>query len=433
MPSKLTKLKALERKLTVTIPSEQYLGKFNQKIKKVGSHAKLDGFRKGKVPTDVLKQRYGDSVHFEVLNELIQESYPKELDANKIKPASHPKIQIESEDSRKAIIYTAVFEVFPEIKPKFTRWSSYDKTSIEFDDQDIKDASKDIQSRYCHWHETSRSAQDGDRLDIDFEGTIAGEAFEGNNAKNFQLELGSKSMIPGFEEQLVGHNTNDEFSITCSFPESYFKTDLAGKEVVFKIKLNKIEEKHLAKLDKELFEALGMEAATEEEYLVELRKRMSQEVALQEDSLTKESIYELLLKTNSFDAPHAIVQEQAALMRKDSLMRIGKSVEDADDTLFPLDTFLKDAEKRVKLDLLFSELVKHFEISVSKEDINAYTEEEASKYKDPTQFKEWVKTNPRFTENYRMIILEKKLIEKLEKVLKSKDKRIKFKELANKT
>ena len=155
MPSKLKKLKSLERKLTVTIPSEQYLEKFNQKIKKVGSHAKLDGFRKGKVPVDVLKQRYGDSVHFEVLNELIQESYPKELDANDIKPASQPKINIESEDGNKAIIYSAEFEVFPEIKPKFTRWSSYEKTSIEFDDVDIQDASKDIQNRYCHWHEAS--------------------------------------------------------------------------------------------------------------------------------------------------------------------------------------------------------------------------------------------------------------------------------------
>jgi len=174
-----------------------------------------------------------------------------------------------------------------------------------------------------------------------------------------------------------------------------------------------------------------MEASNEEEYFAELKKRMSQEVAQQEESLTKEAIYELLLKTNSFDAPKAIVEEQAALMRKDSLMRIGKSVEDAEDTLFPLDTFKEDAEKRVKLDLLFSELVKHFEINVSKEDIDAYTEEEASKYKDPAQFKEWVKTNPRYSENYRMIILEKKLIEKLEKVLKSKDKSIKFKELAN--
>ena len=431
MPSKLKKLKSLERKLTVTIPSEEYSKKFNQKIKKVGSHAKLDGFRKGKVPTDVLKQRYGDSVHFEVLNELIQESYPKELGANNIKPASQPKINIESEDGSKAIVYSAEFEVFPEIKPKFTRWSSYEKTSIVFDDQDVKEASKDIQNRYCHFHEASRASQEGDRVDIDFDGTLDGETFEGNSAKNFQLELGSKSMIPGFEDQIIGKKSGDHFSINCSFPQDYFKADLAGKEVVFKIKLNKVEEKHIAKLDKELYEALGMEASNEEEYFAELKKRMGQEVAQQEESLRKESMYELLLKTNSFDAPKAIIEEQAALMRKDSLMRIGKSVEDADDSLFPLDTFKEDAEKRVKLDLLFSELLKHFEITVSKDDIEAYTDEEASKYKDPTQFKEWVKTNPRFTENYRMIILEKKLIEKLEKVLKSKDKTIKFKDLAN--
>ena len=431
MPSKLKKLKSLERKLTVTIPSEEYSKKFNQKIKKVGSHAKLDGFRKGKVPTDVLKQRYGDSVHFEVLNELIQESYPKELGVNNIKPASQPKISIESEDGSKAIVYSAEFEVFPEIKPKFTRWSSYEKTSIVFDDQDVKEASKDIQNRYCHFHEASRASQEGDRVDIDFDGTLDGETFEGNSAKNFQLELGSKSMIPGFEDQIIGKKSGDHFSINCSFPQDYFKADLAGKEVVFKIKLNKVEEKHIAKLDKELYEALGMEASNEEEYFAELKKRMGQEVAQQEESLRKESMYELLLKTNPFDAPKAIIEEQATLMRKDSLMRIGKSVEDADDSLFPLDTFKEDAEKRVKLDLLFSELLKHFEITVSKDDIEAYTDEEASKYKDPAQFKEWVKTNPRFTENYRMIILEKKLIEKLEKVLKSKDKTIKFKDLAN--
>ena len=433
MSSKIKKLKDLERKLTVSVPVEDYEKKYGGKLSKIKSTAKLDGFRKGNVPDDVLKQRYGDSIHYEVLNELIQESYPKELQEQNIKPASSPAISIENEDSTKPISYSAVFEVFPEIKPKLSRWKSFEKSEITMDDSDIDLAIDDILERYCEWQKVERVAEEKDQLVIDFEGKIDGEDFEGNESKDFKLVIGSKSMIPGFEDNLVGKKSGESFSFTTNFPEDYFKKDLAGKEAEFFITVHEVQEMHKAKIDKELFEKLAMEDVSDENsFRAEISKRMEGEIKQQEKSLTKESIYETLLQSNDFKVPNATVSEQAELMRKDSLMRMGQTPENAPDDLYPIEEFKENAEKRVRLDLLFSALIQKYELEVKEDDLNAFIDEEAEKYKDAEQFRSWIQSQPRQLDQYRMVILENLLIEKLDSALKSKVKVIKFSELANK-
>ena len=175
-----------------------------------------------------------------------------------------------------------------------------------------------------------------------------------------------------------------------------------------------------------------MDVKDELAFKEEISKRMTKEVEVQEKDLTKESIYETLLKTNSFNVPNVTVKEQADLMRKDALMRIGHTEDKAEDDLFPIDTFMENAEKRVKLDLLFAELINHFEITADSVTLDSFIEKESEKYKDSEQFKQWVKNQPQQLEQFRMIALEQQLIENLEKALKSKDKVIKFSELANK-
>ena len=433
MSSKIKKLKDLERKLTVSVPVEDYDKKYGSKLSKIKSTAKLDGFRKGNVPEDVLKQRYGDSIHYEVLNELIQESYPKELQEQDIKPASSPAISIESEEPTKPISYSAVFEVFPEIKPKISRWKSFEKSEITLDDSDLELAINDILERYCVWNKVDREAAENDQVIIDFEGKIDGNPFEGNESKDFKLILGSKSMIPGFEDNLVGKKSEDSFSFKTNFPEDYFKKDLAGKETEFFITLHEVQEMKKAAIDKELFEKLAMEDVTDEEtFRAEIKKRMDGEISQQEKSLTKESIYETLLQSNDFKVPNATVNEQAELMRKDSLMRMGQTVENAADDLFPVEDFLENAKKRVRLDLLFSALIQKYELEVKEDDLNNFIDDEAQKYKDAEQFKSWIQSQPQQLDQYRMVILENLLIEKLDSALKSKVKVIKFSDLANK-
>ena len=433
MTSKIKKLKDLERKLTVSVPVAEYEKKYSGKLSKIKSTAKLDGFRKGNVPNDVLKQRYGDSIHYEVLNELIQESYPKELQDQGIKPASSPAISIESEDAAKPISYSAVFEIFPEVKPKLSRWKSFEKSEITMDDSDVDLAIDDILERYCEWKKVERVAQDKDQVVIDFEGKIDGEGFEGNESKDFKLVLGSKSMIPGFEENLVGKKSGESFSFQTNFPDDYFKQDLAGQETEFFITVHEVQEMNKAKIDKELFEKLAMEDVSDESsFRAEISKRMEGEIKQQEKSLTKESIYETLLQSNDFKVPNATVAEQAELMRKDSLMRMGQTPENAPEDLFPLDEFKENAEKRVRLDLLFAALLQKYELEVKEDDLSAFIDEEAEKYKDTEQFRSWIQSQPQQLDQYRMVILENMLIEKLDSALKSKVKVIKFSELANK-
>ncbi len=433
MSSKIKKLKDLERKLTVSVPVEEYKKKYSSKLSKIKSTAKLDGFRKGNVPDDVLKQRYGDSIHYEVLNELIQETYPKEIQEQSIKPASSPSINIENENAEKPITYSAVFEVFPEIKPKVSRWKSFEKSEITMDDSDIDLAIDDIQERYCEWKKVERAAKEKDQLVIDFEGKINGEDFEGNESKDFKLVIGSKSMIPGFEESLIGKKAGESFIFKTNFPEDYFKKDLAGKETEFSITVHEVQKMHKAEINKELFEKLAMEDVSDEKsFRAEISKRMEGEISQQEKSLTKESIYETLLQSNNFKVPNATVAEQAELMRNDSLMRMGQTAENAPEDLFPVEDFKENAEKRVKLDLLFSALVQKFELEVKEDNLNAFIDKEAEKYKDADQFRAWIQNQPQQLDQYRMLILENLLIEKLDSALKSKIKVIKFSDLANK-
>ena len=431
MKVKIKKLKDLERKITISVEVEEYSSKFRSKIKNIKTKAKIDGFRKGNVPDDVLEQRYGQTVHGEVVNELIQESYPKAISENNIRPASSPKVTIDSEDPTKPLAYSALIEVFPEIKIKFSKWTSYEDFSIDIEDDDIDKAIADILRRYGEWKDVKREAQLDDQVVIDFLGKINGEEFEGNSAKDFKLILGSKSMIPGFEDSLIGKKPSS-FKINCKFPDDYFKKNLAGVEAEFEIELKNVQQITEAKVDKDLFEKLQMDVKDLPEFKEEIVKRMNNEVTIQEKELTKESIYETLLKTNSFNAPKATINEQADLMRKDALMRIGHTEENAGDDLFPINTFIEKAEKRVKLDLLFAEMVKHFELSVTKEQIDNFVEEESKRYKDPEQYKKWIVGQPQQLEQFRMVVLEQQLVEKLENVLKSKKKVIKFSELANK-
>ncbi len=260
---------------------------------------------------------------------------------------------------------------------------------------------------------------------------INGEEFEGNSSVDFKLVLGSNSMIPGFEDSIVGKEPS-EFKITSKFPDDYFKKDLAGVEAEFNINLKTVQELKVAKVNEELFLKLDMEVKNEDEFKAEISNRMKKEVKTQEKDLTKESMYETLLKTNSFSVPKVTVKEQADLMRKDALMRIGHSEENAGDDLFPVDSFMENAEKRVKLDLLFAELVNHFELTVDKDKLDVFIDKEATKYKDADQFKQWIAGQPQQLEQFRMMALEEQLVENLENALKSKDKVIRFSELANK-
>jgi trigger factor len=430
MKVSIKKLKDLERKVLVTIPVNEYELKFSTKLKNIRTKAKVDGFRKGNVPNEVLEQKYGASMHNEVINELIQETYPKAISENNIRPASSPQISIDSEDPKKPLSYSAIIEVFPEIKPKLSRWTNYEEFEIEVEENDINLAIDDIKKRYGDWNDVQREARLDDQVVIDFIGKIDGKEFEGNTANDFKLVLGSKSMIPGFEDSIIGKKPS-KFSIECTFPEDYFKKDLAGVKAEFEINLKDVQEMKEANIDKDLFDKLQMEIKDKSEFKNEITSRMKNEVATQEKELTKESMYETLLKTNNFKIPNATVNQQADLMRKDALMRIGHSEDNAGDDLFPIESFMEKAEKRVKLDLLFAELVNHFDIKVEKQNIDDFIDKESKRYKDPEQYKKWITGQPQQLEQFKMIVLEKQLVEKLENVLKSKKKVIKFSELAN--
>ena len=236
----------LERRMTVQIPKDKLDQEVQARLQKLKGRAKIQGFRPGKVPMNVIEKRYGGQVKQEVMGDLIQSSYVEAVEQEKLRPAGMPHIQpVENTDELTEMSFTATFEVYPEVTVKDLDAIKIEKPSLEVKDADIDKMLETIRKQKKVWKSVDREAKEGDQVTIDFDGFINGEAFEGGSAKAYALEIGSNRMIPGFEDQVKGIKAGEERTITVTFPENYQSKDLANAEAEFKIVAHKVEESEL--------------------------------------------------------------------------------------------------------------------------------------------------------------------------------------------
>ena len=220
----------LERKMTVELPKDEINQEIGKRLQDLVKKVKINGFRPGKVPLSVVKKRYGGSVRQEVMSDQIQNSYYQALQQEKLKAAGYPKIDV-SEDNEFA--YTAVFEVYPTVKPADMKGAEIEKQTASVSDVDVDNMVNKLRERSASWNAVEREAADGDQVDVDFKGTIEGETFEGGEGSGMKVKLGSKQMIAGFEDGLIGKSAGNSMTLDLTFPEDYHAKDLAGKPVQF--------------------------------------------------------------------------------------------------------------------------------------------------------------------------------------------------------
>ncbi|MEL7046017.1 MAG: trigger factor, partial [Pseudomonadota bacterium] len=268
----------LERRLTVGVPAETVDGEVDARLKQAVKNVRLPGFRPGKVPLKVMRQRFGSGVRQEVLGEVMSRSFQEAVVQENLKPAGQPTIEPRSMDPGRDLEYIATFEVFPEVEVVELAGFKVERPTADVKDEDIDNIIDVFRRQRGTWTEAERAAEEGDRVTIDYAGTRDGEAFEGGSAEDSQLELGSGRMIPGFEDGVVGMQVGEEKVLELSFPEDYHSEDLAGAAVSFAIKLHKIEVLELAPLDQELFSAYGVEEGDEESFRSEVAQNMAREL-----------------------------------------------------------------------------------------------------------------------------------------------------------
>lgn len=376
----------LERRLTVGVPAAEVDSEVQKRLQQAAKNIRINGFRKGKVPMKVVKQRYGDSVRQEVLGEVINRSFYEAVRKEEVKPAGQPSIEPKQFGEGKDLEYVATFEVYPSVE--LGDFSGYEITrkKAEVTTEDVDKMIEVLREHQATWKEVDRAAEEGDQVNIDFVGTRDGEEFEGGSAEGQDLVLGSGSMIPGFEDGLVGLKAGDEKTLSLTFPDDYQAEDLRGASVEFKVKVNSVSEKELPELDKDFYAKFGVEKGGKPQFRKEVKANMVRELNNAIKADTKNQVMNALIESHKPDLPKALVDSEIESLRQQMMQRFGGQQQDFDvKSLLPDTMFQEEAERRVALGLIVGEVIKTNDIKVDPERVKTMVEELASTYEQPEE------------------------------------------------
>ncbi|MEP5765510.1 MAG: trigger factor [Halieaceae bacterium] len=406
----------LERRLTVGVPAERVESEVNNRLQKAAKNIRLDGFRPGKVPMKVIKQRYGDGVRQEVLGEVMSQSFYEAVNQENLRPAGQPSIEPKTLEEGKDIEFIATFEVFPEIELVDMDGFAVSRPTAEVTDADVENMIEVFRKQQGGWENAERAAQEGDQVNIDFAGTRDGEAFDGGSAEGSELVLGSGRMIPGFESGIEGMKVGEEKVLQLSFPEDYHSEELKGAAVEFKITLHELKEQVMAPLDEELFKKYGVEDGGEEQFRKEIAENMARELSTAVKNKVKQQVMDAVIESHqSQQVPQALIDSEINGMRQQMFQQFGGAgSEDMDlESLLPADMFQEQAERRVKLGLVLSEMIAKNELKADADKVREAIEEIASTYQEPEQVVNWYYSNQEQLSGVENMVLEEQVIETL--------------------
>lgn len=404
-------ISGLERRVTIGVPSAQINVEVENRVKKAARNAKLKGFRPGKVPVSVVAQHYGPSIRQEVLDEVIRQSFYEATTQEKLKPAGFPQIQLLDVLPGEDVQFTATFEVYPDVKVGNCADIKVVKLESSISDADVDKMIESLRKQHQAWTEVDRAAADGDSVNVDFEGSIDGEVFEGGSAQGVNIILGTKQMIPGFEENLVGVKAGEEKTIDVTFPEDYQAEKLAGKAAKFKITVHKVSEGALPALDKAFFDKFGISAEDETAFRAEVRTSMEKELKSALDKHIKNQVMDGLTKLHQFDVPKSLIDNEINLLRRQALQQfMGDRAETLDASKLPAELFSDQAQRRVRLGLILGEIIREQSLAADQGRVRAMIEEVASTYNEPEQVVNWYLSNPQQLREVETMVLEESVV-----------------------
>jgi trigger factor len=400
----------LERRLLVDLPAARVASEVDKKLAELAKHVKLDGFRPGKVPLRVIKQRFGDSVRREVFSDLIQATYYAAASEQELAPVGDPSIEIRDAVEDGGFSYTAVFEVMPKVELADMADREATKVVAEVTEADIDEMLDKLRKQRTQWVDVDRPAQDGDTVHIDFKGFVDGEAFEGGSAENVPLVLGSGSMIEGFESGILGASAGDQRTIEVTFPEDYRAEHLAGKAATFDIKVLKVAEPQLPEIDEEFIKEFGVEAGTLEALREEVGSNMRNELAQKTSGLLKDSVMGILREANPLDVPAAMVAQEAERMKQQAMQDMAARGQQSSFDL-PASVFEDQARDRVHLGMLVSEIIQQQGLTVEDSDLQETITRLAGSYENPQEVVDFYMSNPEQRRSLENLVMEEKVVE----------------------
>jgi trigger factor len=425
-------LEKLERKITLTLPADVIQSEVSKRLKRLARDVKMDGFRPGKVPMNVVAQRYGYSVHYEVMNDKVGEAFASAANEAQLRVAGQPKITEKEGAPEGQLAFDAIFEVYPEVKIGDLSTAEVEKITTEVSDAAI-DRTLDIlrkQRRTFAQRAADQAATDGDRVTIDFAGKIDGEAFEGGKAEGFQFIVGDGQMLKEFEDAVRGMKTGESKTFPLAFPADYHGKDVAGKTADFLVTVNKIEAANLPAVDEAFAKSLGIAEGTVEGLRADIRKNLEREVKFRVLARNKQAAMDALAAKAELDLPKSVVQAELDRLVEGARADLKqRGVKDADKAPIPEDLFRPQAERRVRLGLVVAELVRANELQAKPEQIKAHIEELAASYEKPADVVRWYTGDNRRMAEVEAIVIENNVSEFVLSKAKVTEKAVGFDEL----
>jgi len=425
-------LEKLERRITLTLPAAVINGEVETRLKKLARTVKADGFRPGKVPMSVVSQRYGYSVHYEVMNDRVGEAFASATGEAKLRVAGAPRITQKDAAPEGHIAFDATFEVYPEVKLGDLAAAEVERVSTEVTEEAI-DRTIEIlrkQRRTFAQRPAIEGAEAGDRVTIDFEGKIDGEPFAGGKAEAFQFIIGEGQMLEQFDKAVRGMKVGESKTFPLQFPADYQGAEVAGKEADFLVTMTKAEVQHLPAVDEALAKALGIADASVEGLRADVRKNLAREVKFRVQARNKAAVMDALAKTAELELPNALIagelERLIASARADLKQR---GVKDAETVTLPEDIFKPQAERRVRLGLVVSELVRSNQLQARPEQLQAHIEEMSQSYEKPADVMRWYLGDRQRMAEVEAVVIENNVTQFVLERAKVVDKPLPFDEL----
>lgn len=399
----------LERRITITVPSENVETEVKKRLQQLSKTQRIDGFRAGKVPVSVINKRFGPAVRQEVAGEVMQRNFYEAIVSEKINPAGAPTFAPKSLEAGKDLEFSATFEVYPEVEVQGLDKITVEKPAVTVTDEDLANMLETLRKQHAEWADVDTAAGENDRVTVDFVGTIDGEVFEGGKAEDFPLELGQGRMIPGFEDNIVGKKAGEEVVADVTFPDDYHAENLKGKAAQFTITVKKVEAQELPELSEEFATKFGVTEGGVDALKEEVKKNMTRELDQAVKASVKDQAIKGLLANNEIEVPKALVDQEVDALRQQAAQRFGGDAQNMPE--LPAELFHEQAVTRVKTGLLLGEVIKANDIKVDDAKVEALIATVASAYEDPTEVVEYYKGNDQLMQQMRNVAMEEQAVE----------------------
>jgi len=419
----------LERRLTVTLAADQIESEVDKRLKEMARTARLSGFRPGKVPVKVLRQRYQQQLQREVLADLVSPTFADAIAQEQLSPAGMPEIEPEIDPAAGRFGYTATFEVLPGFQLAELSGATIKRPQVEVTDADVAEVIDRLRGQRKTWKPVERPAQQGDLVTIDYQGQVDGEPFEGGSGADVKVEVGAGKAMPGLEEGLVGALAGEEKTVEREYPEDYQAPALQGKTARFAVTVKEVAEPELPEIDADFVRAFGIDDGDVERFEREVRENLERERRQRTRARVRDQVMNALLEANPIPVPGALVKKEIEALKKQTLENAGASAQIA----LPDDLFAEAAHRRVALGLVVGEVVKRHELKAEPERVKAMVEELAAGFESPQEVVRHYYADPKRLEPVESRVLEETVVDWAMQQMTVEDESMSFDELATQT